>query len=80
MRGHWDDSQDAYADCLGATSTTRAPWYVVPADDKKNARLIVSHAIVETMKSLKVNYPEPTEAHREELQEVQRLLVKENEQ
>jgi hypothetical protein len=48
----------------------------VPADDKHNARLIISHAIVETMKTLKMGYPEPTEAHREELQTVRRLLAK----
>jgi PPK2 family polyphosphate:nucleotide phosphotransferase len=78
MRGRWDDFQHAYADCLGATSTKRAPWYVVPADDKHNARLIISHAIVETMKTLKMGYPEPTDAHREELKEVRRLLVKED--
>ncbi len=80
MRGHWNDYQHAYADCLGATSTKRAPWYVVPADDKKNARLIISHAIVETMKTLKMSYPETTEAHRQELKEVRRLLVKEDEE
>jgi PPK2 family polyphosphate:nucleotide phosphotransferase len=76
MRERWDDFQHAYADCLGATSTRCAPWYVVPADDKHNARLIISHAIVETMKTLKMGYPEPTEAHREELQTVRRLLAK----
>lgn len=76
MRERWDDFQHAYADCLGATSKEQAPWYVVPADDKRNARLIISHAIVETMKTLKMGYPEPTDAHREELKEVRRLLVK----
>jgi len=78
MRARWDEFQDAYAACLGATSTKCAPWYVVPADDKHNARLIISHAIVETMKTLKMGYPEPTEAHRDELKEVRRLLVSED--
>jgi len=76
MRERWDDFQHAYADCLGATSTKHAPWYVVPADDKYNARLVISHAIVETMKTLKMGYPEPTEAHREELQQVRSLLAR----
>jgi len=49
---------------------------VIPADDKKNARLIISHAIVETMKSLKMSYPQPTEAHRSELQAVRSALMK----
>ena len=77
MRERWDDFQHAYADCLGATSTNHAPWYVVPADDKRNARLIISHAIVEMMKTLKMSYPEPTAAHRQELKEVRHLLEKE---
>jgi PPK2 family polyphosphate:nucleotide phosphotransferase len=76
MRERWDDFQAAYADCLGATSTKHAPWHVVPADDKRNARLIISHAIVETMKTLPLSYPEPTAAHREELQQVRQLLTK----
>jgi PPK2 family polyphosphate:nucleotide phosphotransferase len=75
MREHWDDFQHAYADCLSGTSTSHAPWYVVPADDKRNARLIISHVIIETMKTLKMNYPEPTEEHRLELQEVRSALT-----
>ncbi len=39
---------EAYEECLSATSTRRPPWYVVPADDKKNARLIVSQIILDT--------------------------------
>jgi PPK2 family polyphosphate:nucleotide phosphotransferase len=77
MREHWDDFQRAYADCLGATSTKHAPWYVVPADDKLNARLIISHAIVETMKSLKMNYPAVSAAHRRALQTVRQRLESE---
>jgi PPK2 family polyphosphate:nucleotide phosphotransferase len=78
MRAHWDDFQDAYADCLAATSTRQAPWYVVPADDKLNARLVVSHAIVETLRTLKMAYPETTEVHRRELLQVRRLLTQES--
>ena len=48
----------AYEDCLSATSTHHAPWYVVPADDKENARLIISQIILDTLKSLKLSYPE----------------------
>lgn len=74
MRKHWDAFQAAYADALGATSTRQAPWYIVPADDKKNARLIISHVIVETLKSLKLRYPEPTEAHRQALRDARKAL------
>jgi len=76
MRKLWGDFQSAYSDALGSTSTVNAPWYVIPADDKKNARLIISHAIVETMKSLKMSYPQTTEAHRSELQAVRSALMK----
>ncbi len=75
VRKEWDAFQGAYADCLGATSTAKAPWYVIPADDKWNARLLISHAIIETMKTLKMSYPEPTEAHRRELQAVRGALT-----
>ena len=58
-RACWKQYMQAYEDCLSATSTDNAPWYVVPADDKLNARLIISQIVVETMKELQMNYPEP---------------------
>jgi PPK2 family polyphosphate:nucleotide phosphotransferase len=79
VRKEWDDFQHAYADFLGATSTVHAPWYVIPADDKRNARLLISHAIIDTMKTLKMSYPEPTEKHRRELQAVRSALTKKGE-
>jgi PPK2 family polyphosphate:nucleotide phosphotransferase len=74
VRQQWDAYQTAYADCLAATSAAVAPWYVIPADDKRNARLLVSQIIVETMKTLKMHYPRVTEEHRRELADVRRLL------
>jgi PPK2 family polyphosphate:nucleotide phosphotransferase len=56
-RKRWPQYMDAYASCLSATSTEHAPWYVVPADDKDNARLIVSEMLVETIDALKMSYP-----------------------
>ena len=56
-REFWNDYQRAYEDCLGATSTTECPWYVVPADNKKNTRLIVSHIVRDTFEQLKMTYP-----------------------
>ena len=66
----------AYEACLSATSTETAPWYVVPADDKKNARLIISHVIQEMLKSLNMRYPQPTKARRKELQSIRKRLAK----
>jgi len=58
-RQRWPQYMAAYAACLGATSTAHAPWHVVPADDKDNARLIISQVIVEAIDALKMRYPEP---------------------
>jgi PPK2 family polyphosphate:nucleotide phosphotransferase len=66
-RAFWPAYMKAYEKCLGATSTSEAPWYIVPADDKQNARLIVSEIILETMHSLKMSYPETTDERRREL-------------
>jgi Uncharacterized conserved protein len=66
----------AYEECLGATSTEHAPWYVVPADDKENARLIVSQILLDTLNELKMTYPKPTRIRREELQAIRKQLAK----
>jgi polyphosphate kinase 2 (PPK2 family) len=50
----------AYEVCLSQTSTKHGPWYVVPADDKENARLIISRVILDMLKELEMGYPEPT--------------------
>jgi PPK2 family polyphosphate:nucleotide phosphotransferase len=75
-RKFWKEYMRAYEDCLAATSTKRAPWYVVPADDKANARLIVARIIVETLKQLDLAYPRPDPARRRELLALRRLLQK----
>ena len=59
-RRYWDQYTHAFEDCLNATSTQHAPWYVVPADDKDNARLIISSIVLDTIKSLKLSYPKTT--------------------
>lgn len=75
-RSFWKQYMKAYEDCLSATSTRSAPWYVVPADDKENARLIVSHIILKTLKALKMAYPKPTAKRRQELTAIRELLAK----
>lgn len=72
----WKHYRKAYEDCLEHTSTRQAPWYVVPADDKKNTRLIVSQVIVETMRRLKMSYPKTSGEHRKELLTIRKLLAK----
>jgi PPK2 family polyphosphate:nucleotide phosphotransferase len=75
-RNLWKQYMDAYEKCLGATSTAHAPWFIVPADDKQNARLIVSQIILDTLKSLKMRFPEPDRAQRKELSGIRRQLAK----
>ena len=72
----WDQYMDAYAHCLGATSTAEAPWYIVPADDKKNARLIVSNIILEALRDLKMEYPQPDSRIRREMKRLRTRLAK----
>ena len=73
-RGYWSDYMRAYEKCLSATSTRYAPWYVVPADDKENARLIVSRIVVDTIEQLKMQYPETTPERARELRMIRRQL------
>jgi PPK2 family polyphosphate:nucleotide phosphotransferase len=75
-RKYWKEYMQAYEACLHATSTKNAPWYVVPADNKKNARLIISNVIVETLKSLNMSYPTTTKARQKELQAIRKRLAK----
>jgi PPK2 family polyphosphate:nucleotide phosphotransferase len=75
-RAFWPQYMDAYEKCLSTTSTHESPWYIVPADDKHNTWLIVSEIILETLQSLKMSYPMPTEAHRRELLGIREQLLK----
>ena len=75
-RKYWTHYMKAYEDCLHATSAHHAPWYVVPADDKENARLIVSQIVLDTLKELKMAYPKTTAKRRRELQSIRELLTK----
>jgi hypothetical protein len=68
----------AFEECLSATTTAHAPWYVVPADDKENARLIVSQIVLDALSHLKMAYPKTTKKRRAELQSIRKLLTKED--
>jgi len=74
-RQYWDDYMEAYEECLGATSTKESPWYIVPADDKENSRLIISTIILDTLSKMKLSYPETDAKRREELQVIRKELV-----
>ena len=76
-RQYWPQYQEAYEACLSATSAEHAPWYVVPADDKLNTRLIVSKIIVDTLKQLDMSYPESNAARQKELKSIRATLAAE---
>ena len=74
-RKYWKDYMKAYEDCLSATSTDHAPWYIVPADDKENARLIISQIILDALDDLKMEYPRSDKAHLKELRMIRQSLA-----
>jgi PPK2 family polyphosphate:nucleotide phosphotransferase len=75
-RKFWDDYMKAYEECLRATSTRHAPWYVVPADDKLNARLIISQIVVDTLAALKLSYPTTGAERQKELRAIRKQLAR----
>ena len=75
-RGYWDDYMQVYEACLGATSTPESPWYVVPADDKLNAHLIISEVILDTLQRLRMTYPRSDRARMRELNAIRKHLLK----
>lgn len=77
-REFWDDYQQAYEEAINATATETAPWYVIPADDKKNMRLIVGQIIAEELKKMDMKYPESDEKRHEELQRFVKTIEGQN--
>ena len=75
-RNFWDQYMTAFEECLSATSTHDVPWYIVPADDKDNARLIVSQIVVDTLEVLNMHYPETTPERHRELESIREQLTK----
>jgi PPK2 family polyphosphate:nucleotide phosphotransferase len=75
-RKFWNQYMTAYEESLSATSTQESPWYIVPADDKENARLIVSRIILDTFKGLEMAYPDTDAKRQKELQAIRKQLTK----
>jgi PPK2 family polyphosphate:nucleotide phosphotransferase len=75
-RKFWKDYMKAYEACLTATSTAKSPWYIVPADDKENAHLIISRTIVNTLKDLKMSYPKLDAQRQKELLLIRQGLLR----
>ena len=71
----WDDYQSAYGAALGATSTATAPWYVIPADSKPAARVLVASIVVATLKAMAPRFPEPLATQQSELDAARKMLA-----
>lgn len=69
-RDFWDDYQDAYETCINETALDHAPWYVIPADDKKNMRLLVGRVVIEALKKLPISDLQPDEKRFKEIQKL----------
>jgi PPK2 family polyphosphate:nucleotide phosphotransferase len=75
-RRFWDAYMQAYGQCLAATSSADSPWYIVPADDKDDARLIVSQIVLDALAGMDMQYPVVSAARRRELLAIRRQLAK----
>ncbi len=75
-RKFWNHYMTAFGECLSATSTSDVPWYIVPADDKENARLIVSQIVLDTLEGLNMAYPKTTAERHKELLSIREQLTK----
>jgi PPK2 family polyphosphate:nucleotide phosphotransferase len=75
-RQYWKQYMKAYEKAISATSTKHAPWHIIPADDKPNARLLVSHIILDLLEGLKLEFPRTTPQRRRELLAMRKQLAK----
>jgi PPK2 family polyphosphate:nucleotide phosphotransferase len=76
-RKYWNHYMKAYEECLSATSTQNAPWYIVPADDKESTGLIISRIALDALEALKMAYPKSSAQRSRELQAIGKQLAKE---
>jgi PPK2 family polyphosphate:nucleotide phosphotransferase len=75
-RAYWRKYQSAYENCFENTSTDHCPWYIVPGDDKKNARLIISHILISHFKKMNLQYPKVSAEQKQKLKKLERQLQK----
>ncbi|CAG4989211.1 Polyphosphate:ADP phosphotransferase [Dyadobacter sp. CECT 9275] len=80
VRAKWGEYMQAYEDCINATASEKAPWYVIPADDKKNMRLTIAKIIEEELKKMKMDYPETSPERTEELKHFIEVIRQQNEE
>lgn len=77
-RGFWNEYHQAFEDAINATATKESPWYIIPADDKKNMRLMVASIVCDELSKLKMNYPESDTARQAELKKLIKVIQSQN--
>jgi len=75
-RSFWKKYQEAYEECLESTSSKSCPWYIVPGDDKENARIIISQILVDRFKLMDLKYPKLTQEEKHKLEKLKSVLAK----
>ena len=75
-RGFWKKYQAAYEECIGHTASNGSPWYIVPGDDKENARLSISRILVDRFEQMRLGYPKLKREETQKLKQLKRLLAK----
>jgi PPK2 family polyphosphate:nucleotide phosphotransferase len=75
-RKFWNDYQEAYEGMVQNTATKRAPWYVVPADNKWYGRVVIASAIIEALNGLDLQFPDVDKAKKKELNEIREAVLK----
>ncbi|MBP6410639.1 MAG: polyphosphate kinase 2 family protein [Pseudarcicella sp.] len=80
VRSQWQEYQQAYQDMINQTATQQAPWYVIPADDKKNMRLLLAKIILEQLKEMKMSYPESSPERKQTLNDLVEIINQQNEE
>jgi PPK2 family polyphosphate:nucleotide phosphotransferase len=76
-RKFWKQYMNCYEDLIRETSSEKSPWYIVPADNKRFSRIVVAAAILNALDSMKLAYPQVSEAKRTELQSIKQQLIAE---
>lgn len=76
-RGFWDEYQHVYEEAISATATANAPWFIIPADDKRYARLAIASVITAEFEKLKIHYPKVSEKQKAALQKAKEQLLAE---
>ena len=76
-RGYWDEYMHAYEELIKNTATPQSPWYIIPADNKSYARIVIASAVLKALDEMDLEYPKVSAEKLAELQEIKQSLLNE---